>query len=280
MSLPFGDGPNCLGATEHFFTGKERDTELGLDYFSSRYYGNSMGRFMSPDPSGLYFAAPENPQTLNLYSYVGNNPLYYTDPSGLYACSPAPAGANVIGEIGHFIHNLFCNPNDGGSPSGNGNGGGQQPSGGDSPSEYIPTFRVTSRVLPPTEFGHSNGTFMNENIREASLFRYTPSGMATAYVYFTFRTGGREDYKSKMWIASDEVDGKITLTPDSYMDFGNLNYGESARAAGLPDFFVQRAPGICPPIRHNALLHSSIPKFILKRNTIRRSEERSALCVG
>jgi RHS repeat-associated protein len=31
------------------FTGKERDTESGLDYFGARYYGSTMGRFMSPD---------------------------------------------------------------------------------------------------------------------------------------------------------------------------------------------------------------------------------------
>lgn len=52
------------------YTGKERDTESGLDYFGARYMSSSMGRFMSPDPSGLYFADPSNPQSLNLYSYV------------------------------------------------------------------------------------------------------------------------------------------------------------------------------------------------------------------
>lgn len=42
-----------------------------------------MGRFMSPDPSGLEYAAPTNPQSLNLYSYVLNNPLHNIDPTGL-----------------------------------------------------------------------------------------------------------------------------------------------------------------------------------------------------
>jgi len=64
-------------------TGKERDTESGLDYFGARYYGSSMGRFSSPDPSGLYFADPTNPQSFNLYSYVQNNPLVNVDPDGL-----------------------------------------------------------------------------------------------------------------------------------------------------------------------------------------------------
>jgi RHS repeat-associated protein len=71
-------------ALEYRFTGKERDTESGLDYFGARYYGSSMGRFMSPDPSGLEYADPKNPQSLNLYSYVLNNPLHYVDPTGLY----------------------------------------------------------------------------------------------------------------------------------------------------------------------------------------------------
>ena len=87
LSLPFGDGLTCSGSgqdvTEHHFTGKERDSESGLDYFGARYYGSSMGRFMSPDPSGLSFADPTNPQSLNLYSYVLNNPLKFTDPSGM-----------------------------------------------------------------------------------------------------------------------------------------------------------------------------------------------------
>jgi len=65
------------------YTGKERDTESGLDYFGARYYASSMGRFSSPDPSGLFFADPTNPQSLNLYSYVRNNPLSNIDPDGL-----------------------------------------------------------------------------------------------------------------------------------------------------------------------------------------------------
>jgi RHS repeat-associated protein len=64
-------------------TGKERDSESGNDYFGARYYASWTGRFLSPDPSGLYFANPYNPQSLNLYSYARNNPLKNTDPTGL-----------------------------------------------------------------------------------------------------------------------------------------------------------------------------------------------------
>jgi RHS repeat-associated protein len=72
------------GSTSNYkFTGKERDAESGLDYFGARYYSSNMGRWSSPDPSGLAYADPTNPQSLNLYSYVLNNPLAFTDPDGL-----------------------------------------------------------------------------------------------------------------------------------------------------------------------------------------------------
>jgi RHS repeat-associated protein len=86
LSLPFGDALNCSGSidpSEHHFTGKERDAETGFasgnDYFGARYYGSSIGRFMTPDsmPGSL-----DDPQSWNLYSYVRNNPLKDTDPDG------------------------------------------------------------------------------------------------------------------------------------------------------------------------------------------------------
>ena len=43
-----------------------------------------MGRFSSPDPSGLYYSDPTNPQSLNLYIYVQNNPLKFVDPDGTH----------------------------------------------------------------------------------------------------------------------------------------------------------------------------------------------------
>jgi RHS repeat-associated protein len=64
----------------HKFTGKERDSESGLDNFGARYDSSSIGRFMSPD--AFTYALKTDPQTWNLYSYVANNPLNRTDPDG------------------------------------------------------------------------------------------------------------------------------------------------------------------------------------------------------
>jgi len=73
----------CVGSR---CTGKERDAETGLDYFGARYLSSAQGRWMSPDwsaaPQAVPYADLSDPQTLNLYGYVRNNPLSKNDPDG------------------------------------------------------------------------------------------------------------------------------------------------------------------------------------------------------
>jgi RHS repeat-associated protein len=73
--------------TNHYkFTGKDRDGESGLDDFSARYYSSSTGRWFTPDwsssPVPVPYADLNNPQSLNLYAYVGGDPTSHTDPDG------------------------------------------------------------------------------------------------------------------------------------------------------------------------------------------------------
>jgi RHS repeat-associated protein len=83
---PFGLQSAGDTSTTHKFTGKERDAESNLDMFVARYYGSSLGRFMTPDwaakPISVPYANFGNPQSLNLYSYVENNPLTLIDDDG------------------------------------------------------------------------------------------------------------------------------------------------------------------------------------------------------
>jgi RHS repeat-associated protein len=85
---PYGREIPVSGAdSNHYkFTGKERDSESGLDEFGARYYASPLGRFMTPDwattPIDVPYADFGNPQSLNLYSYVKNNPTTTRDPDG------------------------------------------------------------------------------------------------------------------------------------------------------------------------------------------------------
>lgn len=73
---PFWQG----GSTFHRgFTGHEHIDQFGIINMNGRIYDPLLGRFYSPDPVIL---DPQSTQALNRYSYVNNNPLKYTDPSG------------------------------------------------------------------------------------------------------------------------------------------------------------------------------------------------------
>jgi RHS repeat-associated protein len=108
--FPYGGIAYGTQADHYLFTGKERDSESGLDNFGARYASSSLGRFMTPDwagsPTTVPFAKFGDPQTLNLYSYVINNPLDRVDADG--HCSKlfhwSERLCNEI-DYGHFVRN-------------------------------------------------------------------------------------------------------------------------------------------------------------------------------
>ena len=107
LSLPFGDGLAVSGTPESnlHFTGKPRDTESNLDYFGARYYSSRWGRFLTPDwssdPEPVPYAILADPQSLNLYSYSGNNPVTFADQDGhCYPLCTMAAGAGIGAVVG------------------------------------------------------------------------------------------------------------------------------------------------------------------------------------
>jgi RHS repeat-associated protein len=87
-----------ISQTNLNYTGQRRD-ESGLLYYHARYYDPVLGRFLSPDTQ-----APElgNPQDLNLYSYVHNNPVRYNDPTG--HCIPYIGDCRPVWETGQGLN--------------------------------------------------------------------------------------------------------------------------------------------------------------------------------
>ena len=78
---PFGSYRHQAAAklSDRGFTGHQHDDGVGLIYMNARFYVPSIGRFASAD---TIVPDPLNPQSLNRFSYVQNNPVRYTDPSG------------------------------------------------------------------------------------------------------------------------------------------------------------------------------------------------------
>ncbi len=106
-----GSVANSIGFTGHRF-----DADTGLVFMKARYYDPSVGRFTSPDS---ILPNPYDPQALNRYSYVYNNPVTNTDPTGHVPVAVAFIGMAAAGyttlavaafvctTVGYFAHNEF-----------------------------------------------------------------------------------------------------------------------------------------------------------------------------
>lgn len=76
---PYGEDWYDTGSEKWKFTTCERDAESTNDYAKARFHVNRLGRFSSPDPQSGFLA---DPQSLNHFPYVGNDPINMTDPTG------------------------------------------------------------------------------------------------------------------------------------------------------------------------------------------------------
>jgi RHS repeat-associated protein len=85
--LPYGEVRWEAGTspTDFGFTGQRAEAGTGLIFMHARYYLPAVGRFIQADS---VIASPGNPQNLNRYTYVLNNPLRYIDPTGHIAEDP------------------------------------------------------------------------------------------------------------------------------------------------------------------------------------------------
>jgi RHS repeat-associated protein len=221
-SLPFGDDlttATIVGsqpdATEQHFTGKELDSRSGNETFKYRDYASSVGRWLTPDPSGLTYADPTNPQSLDLYSYVQGNPLVLVDPSGLWLVLKCGADTGSYTEYktpnGHGVYQQTAEV-DAGKCSVIDDGRGRY-------NGFIPQVPQVRKSIHLTSINcprippHPQSADVDANVRLTEAEKLADKARAWARFINRVRPGGAWDYKA---------------LPGGYPkwdDFGNFNYG-------------------------------------------------------
>src|SRR5258708_4688934 len=156
--VSYGEEYNQQITTNHYkFTGKERDSESGLDYQGARYYGSALGRFVTPDWAAKATAVPYadfgNPQSLNLYAYTKNNPTTFGDPDG-HCGTPSGLKSGQVGIcVASYIKASWF------GPGGRGDGRGPNGQGG--------TSRIETRlVVDPSKH---TATKTNQTINSSGI---------------------------------------------------------------------------------------------------------------
>ena len=95
--------------TDRGFTGHEHIDTVGLIHMNGRVYDSYLGRFIAADP---FIQAPLNSQSFNRYSYVMNNPLSLTDPSGFFWFDGDDHEGDFISSLFDAIFDLFGSSNE------------------------------------------------------------------------------------------------------------------------------------------------------------------------
>jgi RHS repeat-associated protein len=139
----WGNTLSSTGAIPQYgYTGREPD-ETGLIYYRGRYYDPSIGRFIQKDPIRLNGG-------VNLYAYVNNNPINFTDPWGLTPINPMNTSFNNV-----TYYNNSTVISSGGMTSGNqslnGTGSGQSSGRADNYGWTDPSGSIATPVAAPTQ---------------------------------------------------------------------------------------------------------------------------------
>jgi RHS repeat-associated protein len=212
------------------YTGQTWLPELGMYYFKARVYSPTLGRFLQPDPIGYG-------DGMNMYAYVGGDPVNFTDPTGLECVSwregggaydDGEGGAVVV--AGRLKNACWSNGGGGGGTRYFDGGGG---GGGGGGGEEQPICHG-----PPTPKGADRAKLAALTRRNAKIARDAARqvGPITAPLWFhsSVRSGGPWDYKRS---TSRPRGGPM------FEDFGNYHYGYVGTAMGFPAGMLLREAG-------------------------------------
>lgn len=180
----------ATGGDTRRFTSYDRSMVTGLDYAVNRYYDPATGRFTQVDPIGINAGTLANPQSLNMYAYVANDPVNATDPTGLrftlkLICGLISANDEPFRLSCEYVTAWVDDPdspNDGAS-GGGGSGGRGGGGGGGEGDGGVPRSK---HKLWRTEYPHKNVNFDDIHCEISSF-----GGYSTDYKCIDLRTGRR-----------------------------------------------------------------------------------------
>ncbi|MFF0794883.1 RHS repeat-associated core domain-containing protein [Streptomyces spiralis] len=216
---PFGKQRNTGGdlpaGLDRGFLGKAEDDSTSLSLLGARMYDPSLGRFLSPDE----LTKPYEPQNLSAYSYADNNPVTYTDPSGLIRMNPD--GTQCSGGWEE------CGPGDTRPPGSSGHS-----SGGHGHSYSIPG--LSKKIDKPTwnwladskGLGYKGGSWQN------FLSKLDPDQLKIAK---KFQSCLKDDVSSYCRAVAKGAEGKDDDDHDSGFDWWKAaDYTSGAAAIAVP----------------------------------------------
>ena len=201
--------------TARRYTGQRLDAATGLYFYNARYYDPGLARFTQPD---TIVPNPGDPQSLNRYSYAGNNPLRYTDPSG------------------HCIPDLNCPGDDG-----------QSNSGGASDDRHD-TRNLDIWIV--MEMNHLARLPEGMRIRSYLHNRNVADDVIALYMFYQLvRDGAPLDVKDKI---KEELGRTIQLNGQwfEYSTAGNILYGFYGKAWGLDEQLLYAGAGTAQIMDH------------------------------
>lgn len=102
-------GQHAYEAVVAKLTGKQRDSESGLNNFGARYFSSNLGRFTIPDPKARS-ARKTDPQSWNRYAYTLNNPLKFVDADGMDVVLAASLSQKDRSYVVQNLARLYATP--------------------------------------------------------------------------------------------------------------------------------------------------------------------------
>jgi len=218
---PYGETRLTTGTifTDKLFTGQREMAGLGIYHYGARFYSPKLGRFLSADTIVPGYA---NPQNLNRFSYVTNNPLRYTDPTGHLQTT----------DDGYFCSGCTLSP-----PSDGGGGGGDDDDDDDEPWEYDANINVNVHL------GQTGGDYIPEYYGDYEYNTNVPyiPGISPSSLAPNLCTGPAAGLACLMSLATSFAQpGPVNTVPNFSVAF-HVNYNESVGITMSDIHYANRA---------------------------------------